>query len=168
MEYTDTNFPFRIGFGSTTNTGFGGAKPFGTPTPATATGLFGSTAATTNTGFGGGFGSTTAAGFGSTPSTTAGGFAKPFGATTTTAGSTGGLFGTAGATNTGFGTGGTIGFGNAASAQVPITGTSNPVFSATQEKDPTGSSMNHFQTISFMPAYQKFSLEVIWQYLISI
>jgi len=158
--YTDNYFD--LGFGSTTNTGFG--KPFGTTTPATGTGLFGSTPAATATGFGTGFGTAaaTTGAFGSTttPASTAGSFGKPFGATTTTAGATGGLFGTAPAANTGFGTGNAIGFGSSAGTDVPVTGTSNPVFSATQEKDPAGSSMNHFQTISMMPAYQKFSLEV--------
>ncbi|KAF8473419.1 nuclear protein 96-domain-containing protein [Kalaharituber pfeilii] len=145
------------GFGSTANTGFGTKPAFGSTT--TGTGLFGSTPSTTTSGFGA-FGSgTTTGGFGSTttPSTTAGTFGKPFGSTTTTAGSTGGLFSTAGPTTGGFGTGSTIGFGGATS--VPISGTSNPVFTPTQEKDPAGTSMNHFQTISFMPAYQKFSLE---------
>ncbi|KAI5809021.1 nuclear protein 96-domain-containing protein [Peziza echinospora] len=161
------------GFGTTTNTGFGaaantgfGPKPtFGTAAPATGTGLFGNTPAAATTGFGG-FGTNTAApgGFGNanattTPAATGGLYGKPFGTATSTAGTTGGLFNTAGPTNTAFGAGNPIGFGNAAATTAPLSGTSNPVFIATQEKDPAGTSMNHFQTISFMPAYQKFSLE---------
>lgn len=155
--------PKSIGFGSTNTF----SKPAFGQTPTTGSGLFGATpAATTTTGFGGGggfgAGTTTNTGFGATNSSTGtnGAFGNKFGAATTGAGTTGGIFGTAGTTNTGFGTGNQIGFGGAAGTEVPVTGTSNPVFAATQEKDPASSSTNHFQTISFMPAYQKFSLEV--------
>lgn len=164
------NMPVRAGFGTQNAASPFGAKPaFGAGTTAPATGgLFGSQPAQQqSSGFGGFGGSTGTPGgaFGSTANTgsTGGlfGAAKPFGATTS-ASTTGGLFGTAGA-STGFGTSGA--FGAAAnSGTVPATGTANPPFSAFIEKDPGGSSTNHFQTITFQAPYQKFSLEVSIQF----
>ncbi|RPA82684.1 hypothetical protein BJ508DRAFT_305288 [Ascobolus immersus RN42] len=153
------------GFGATNTASPFGAKPtFGSST--SGTGLFGSNTATTqpSTGFGAfGGGTTTSSGFGTTNTTGGGMFGKPaFGGTATSTGTTGGgLFGTAGG-STGFGTNtGTTGFGAAAAnaGPVPATGTATPEFSAFQEKDPAGSVVNHYQNITFMPAYQKASQE---------
>ena len=140
------------GFGGATNTAF--AKPaFGGTTAATGGTLF---AATAQTPFAGGFGQN---------ASNTGGFGlKGFGGAAAVAPQPGGIFNTAGATTGPFGTTaanpGAIAFGNAGGDNVPIAGTSNPPYTATQEKDPASSSMNHFQTITFMGPYQKHSLEV--------
>ena len=157
------------GFGQpAANTGgFGAAKPFGAPA-TTGGGLFGNTTATAGGGFGGGFGQPPAqtTGFGA-PAAAGGLFgAKPattgFGATAGT-----GLFGGGGGATTGTGFGAaanpaTPAFGQTAAGglQNPPNGTSNPAFEPYVEKDVATNAMNHFQTIAFMPAYQKFSLEV--------
>ena len=169
-----------LGFGSTNNnttSAFGANKPaFGATGAATGGGLFGSTTATAGgTGFGG-FGANTAntsTTFGGGNTTTGGGLfgqAKPtFGAAAPATGS--GLFGN-NAGNTGFGAGnttaptlfgaaqGTALGGNIAECQ----GTGSTPFNAVIEKEPnnnTGSNVNnHFQSISFMQPYQKYSFEV--------
>ena len=77
------------------------------------------------------------------------------------AGSTGGgLFGQANQNTTTSPFGGST-FGQSLSNQnpVPVTGTSQPPFEPFLEKDPTTNSTNHFQTISFLPAYRNASLE---------
>ncbi|KAI9373807.1 nuclear protein 96-domain-containing protein [Aspergillus egyptiacus] len=152
------------GFGTNTQTQgnslFGGGQKsaFGAGTGTTGGSLFGSGTSTTGGGFGG-FGSsggTGASGFGS-----GGGFgaAKPagtgFGSTT---GTTGG-FGTSG----GFGSTGS-GFGSATGtafqqAIPPSDGTGSTPFSPFTEKDATSSVMNHYQSISFMQPYSKYSFE---------
>jgi len=166
------NFYTSTGFGQNTTSTFGQAKPFGAAPTTTTGGLFGNNNNTATSGGFGGFGAnnnaaSTTTGFG-TPAATTGlfGASKPttgFGATTT-----GGLFGGGGgntATSTGFGatastTPATGGFGATAGAlQPPMNGTSNPSFEPYVEKDVATNAMNHFQTIAFMPAYQKFSLE---------
>lgn len=171
-----------LGFGANNNTAASpfGAKPaFGATNNAPTTGgLFGGTAANTNTGGGFGFGATqqqqpsNAFGGNNTAASGGGGLfgtAKPaFGAATTAAGATGGLFGAAGAQtggafgNTGANTG--IGGFGGASNQAPVSGTTNPPYLAYTEKEAQGNTTNHFQTIAFMPAYQKFSLEVSYYY----
>lgn len=175
-----------LGFGANNNTAASpfGAKPaFGATNNAPATGgLFGGTGANTNTGGGFGFGATqqqqpsNAFGVNNTAASGGGGLfgtAKPaFGAATTAAGATGGLFGAAGAQtggafgNTGANTG--IGGFGGASNQAPVSGTTNPPYLAYTEKEAQGNTTNHFQTIAFMPAYQKFSLEVSYHYICSM
>ncbi|MCJ1350132.1 MAG: Nuclear pore complex protein Nup98-Nup96 [Icmadophila ericetorum] len=163
-------------FGSNTGTSaFGANKPtFGAATNSTGVGLFGASTQTGGTGFGG---------FGSNNS--ASNTASPFGATNTGAG--GGIFGNTAnktsfgsTTNTGSGlfgggTGGGGGFGqtntqptglfgaaqgtalstNTADCQ----GTGSTPFQSFIEKDTPGGSNNHFQSVSFMQPYQKFSFE---------
>ncbi|EXJ95256.1 hypothetical protein A1O1_00376 [Capronia coronata CBS 617.96] len=165
------------GFGGTsTNTSgslFGSkpaSNPFGTSTTNTGGGLFGgANNATTNTGFGsstGGFGSTNNA-FGGT-NTGGSGFSfgnasanKPaFGS----AANTTPLFGQGGSGTTGaFGTSsafGSAGAGTALSSQPvpPPEGTAATPFAPTLEKDAAGQSSN-YQSINFMPPYQKYSFE---------
>ena len=160
-------------FGASSSTPFGSAnKPaFGGGT--TASSLFGGTTATA--------GGTTFGGFGSNPNNTTAG-------TTSAVGSGGGLFGNA--SKPAFGTGGTTGgglfgantggnafgqpsgatasaFGAPASTALGVStaecqGTGSTPFQAFTEKDgPSSNTMNHFQSISFMAPYQKFSFEVI-------
>lgn len=175
-SYSNISLP--LGFGANNNAAsspFGAAKPaFGaTNTPATG-GIFGNAAANTNTGGGFGFGANQqqqpSNAFGTNAATTGGlfGSSKPaFGTATTTAGTTGGLFGaTAGATGGGgvFGNAGAntgLGFG-ASGNQALVNGTTNPPYQAFTEKEAQGGTTNHFQTIAFMPAYAKYSLEVIF------
>ncbi|KAJ5679290.1 hypothetical protein N7462_007534 [Penicillium macrosclerotiorum] len=151
---------------------FGGqnrAGGFGTTNTSTTPSLFGGGAATNtaNTGFGtsGGFGSSTGGGFGSSAATnTAGGLfgnktAGGFGSTnTSTTGGfgTGGGFGSGAApTSTGFG-----GSGTAFQAGAPVCeGTGGTPFNAFTEKDSNSSATNHYQSISFMQPYSKFSFE---------
>ena len=168
--------PTGSGFGSSSSTPFGGNKPAFGSTTTTAGGLFGSTTATTGgTGFGGfGTNNTTtnsASPFGTNNSNSSGGglFGNPskpaFGTGTTTGGS---LFG-GGSSGNAFGpnnnqTGGAFGApqgtalgGNTAECQ----GTGSTPFQAWTEKDGPGSAQtNHFQSITFMPPYQKYSFEV--------
>jgi len=171
--------PKRIGFGSNTTTakGFSSRPAFGgTGTTSTGGGLFGNTntTATTNTGFGGfGSGNTTSA-FGGGSSSAGGGLFggnKPatagFGASNTNTGA--GLFG-GGNASAGFGsndavatTGNSLfgGNGTALGGTVPeCPGTGGTAFQAFQEKESNSSLNNHFQTITFMSPYQKYSLEV--------
>lgn len=172
-----------LGFGANSNTTASpfGAKPaFGATSNAPATGgLFGGTAANTNAGGGFGFGATqqqqpsNAFGVNNTAASGGGGLfgtAKPaFGAATTATGAAGGLFGAAGAQTGGaFGNAGAnagIGGFGGASNQAPVSGTTNPPYLAYTEKEAQGNTTNHFQTIAFMPAYQKFSLEVSYHYI---
>ncbi|PWW77905.1 hypothetical protein C7212DRAFT_350849 [Tuber magnatum] len=146
------------GFGQPATTGFGNTGG-GFGQQQNTSNAFGA-ATTTNTGFGGTSGAlwnTAAAGGGGLF-----GNSKPaFGPTTTTAGAAGGLFGTANS-GTGGAFGGTantgIGF-SSGTAQVPLTGTANPPYTAFTEKEAQGGTTNHFQTIAFMPAYKNWSLE---------
>jgi nuclear pore complex protein Nup98-Nup96 len=155
---------FTTGFGTAQNSGFGAKPAFGAPATSTGSGLFGSTT-TTNTGSGfGGFGSannTTSSPFGST--NTGGGLfgstAKPaFGATNTTTTPFGG------GTSTGFGstTSAFGGTGNALGGPVgECQGTGAVPFTPYIEKEPnsTTNQQNAFQSIVFLPPYQKFSPE---------
>lgn len=150
----NTASPFsanRTGFGNTTNTTSGG-------------GLFGSNTATSgpSTGFGG-FGSNT-----NNANTSGGIFGaanKPaFGAQNN---SSGGLFGGGTGGNTfGQSNQSTSGFGNSlgnalGTNTTECQGTGNVPFQAFSEKDPAaGSVNNHYQTVSCMPAYKNFSVEV--------
>ena len=97
------------------------------------------------------------------------GTAKPaFGNTATTGTSGSSLFGNAGSTNTGFGSSGTaIGgaFGAGAStalgaANAECQGSGAVTFQVFIEKEGNTSQINHFQTISVMQPYQRFSFEV--------
>ncbi|KAJ5221594.1 uncharacterized protein N7469_010481 [Penicillium citrinum] len=175
---TSSSFGTGGGFGANTqnNSGslFGGqnrTSGFGSTNNNTGGSLFGST---TNTGNAGGFGSSTGGGFGSgttggfgssaTNTNTGGGLfgankpAGGFGSTGTTGGfgssNTGGAFGSS--TNTGFGGGGTA---LAGGALPPCDGTGSTPFNAFTEKDTNSSVMNHYQSISFMQPYNKYSFE---------
>ncbi|MCJ1472218.1 Nuclear pore complex protein Nup98-Nup96 [Lambiella insularis] len=165
------------GFGASTSTPFGGAKPAFGSTSTGGGGLFGS--GNTTTGGSGGFG-----GFGANTSNTTNN-ASPFGSGNTTGG---GLFGNA--SKPAFGTGSTGGglFGNANSgtsfgqgntqtpslfgappstalqstnANVECVGTGSTPFQPFTEKDAPGSgaTTNHYQSISCMQPYLKFSFE---------
>ncbi|KAJ8101543.1 nuclear protein 96-domain-containing protein [Lipomyces tetrasporus] len=158
-------------FGQNTNqsSGFGGFGNASRPTFGSSStgfggsgGLFGSSNTTQNTtstfGSGGGFGS----------NTNAAANTSPFGQTNTASTGTG-LFGSAakpasafggfGSTNTNTGTTNT-GFGSGFGASVGTTnqGTTIP-FEPVQEKEASSNVTNVFQSISCMPAYQKFSFE---------
>lgn len=152
-----------IGFGSNANPGsslFGASKsPFGT-TGNTNTGgsLFGSGNNTSS--FGTGFGS--GGGFGSNNNT--GGSLFGGGNTSSGFGSNTGssLFGGGGSTGFGSSTGG-FGSGSGTAlggALPPAEGTANPPFSPFTEKDPNSSVTNHFQCVSAMGPYSKYSFEV--------
>ncbi|KAI9700010.1 MAG: Nuclear pore complex protein Nup98-Nup96 [Candelina mexicana] len=158
-------------FGTTNNqtTPFGASKPFGTNTTSSGGSLFGGQTATAGS-------SPSFAGFGNNNNTT--NTSSPFGAASTggslfgnnkpafgsnTGNTSGTLFG---GTNTGaFGTNTTTGgaFGSPAStalggANPQSDGTGSTPFQAFTEKD-VGNQTNHFQSITFMQPYQKFSFE---------
>lgn len=177
-----TNVSSPTGFGTNQGSSPFGAKPaFGGATTSGG-GLFGSNTSTagTSTGFGG-FGSTNnntnpTSAFGSSPSNTGGGLfgnaaSKPaFGASTT---SGGGLFGGG---NNAFGSTNnqtTSVFGAPPSTalggnNLECQGTGSTPFQAYTEKEGAGSSQtNHFQSISFMAPYSKFSFEVSSSNLLS-
>ncbi|KAI9842624.1 MAG: hypothetical protein M1838_003058 [Thelocarpon superellum] len=163
-----------FGTGAVTNNA---PSAFGSTPASTGGGIFGGTPSTATTGGGfGGFGNNNAQnaspfGGGTSGGGLFGGASKPaFGGT---AGSTTGtgLFGNAGASS-GFGggtgtTGGTAltgAFGAPAStalggANVQCEGTGSTAFQPFIEKDTGTNQTNHFQTISFMQPYQRFSLE---------
>jgi len=146
----------------------GAPKPFG-QTTTSGGGLFGNNTATagSSTGFGG---------FGTNSNTT--NTSSPFGGGNTggglfgnsankpafgTGGSSGGLFGAAGFGTTN--TQPTSAFGSPASTALssvnPQTdGTGSTPFQATTERESGSAQTNHFQSISFMQPYQKFSFEV--------
>lgn len=132
-------------FGGNTSTGtggFGSGGGFGSANTGTG-GAFG-TPANTNTGGGSLFGKTTPS-FGS-GSTTAGGFGSggAFGSTNNTP------------TNTGFGASGTaFNQGSLPTCQ----GTGSTPFTPFTEKDQNSTATNHYQSISFMQPYDKFSFE---------
>ncbi|KIW77684.1 hypothetical protein Z517_07516 [Fonsecaea pedrosoi CBS 271.37] len=168
------------GFGSNTNTstGFGGntntsgslfgnkpaSNPFGSTTTNTTGGLFGSSNTNTGFGSGSGFGSTNNA-FGNNTggsSFSFGSASKPaFGSGTNStpmfgqggAGTTGGF----GSTSSPFGAAGS---GTALSNQPvpPSEGTASTPYAPTLEKEAAGLSSN-YQSINFMPPYQKYSFE---------
>ncbi|KAL6717420.1 hypothetical protein ACLMJK_005335 [Lecanora helva] len=157
------------GFGSNTsnNSAFGQNRPaFGAAnsTSSGGGGLFGG--GTTTTGTSGGFG-----GFGNNNNNASGGgifgqsAQKPaFGSGT----SSGGLFGS-GNTSGGFGQtnnqtssafGAPMSSALGQNSNAECTGTGSTPFSAYTEKEgPASNTTNHFQSISFMPPYQKFSFE---------
>ncbi|MCJ1432977.1 Nuclear pore complex protein Nup98-Nup96 [Xylographa pallens] len=150
------------GFG-TSSTAFGTSKPaFGSTSSST---LFGGTAAPTGGSAFGGFGAnnstTTSNAFGG--ASTAGGFNKPTFGTGT---STGGIFGAAPSSGGGFGQGtsqpanpfGAPPSTALGSNNTDCAGTGGTPFTPVTEKDGT-TLTNHFQTITFMPPYLKFSLE---------
>lgn len=163
-------------FGSnTTASAFGANKPtFGNTANTSGGGLFGSSTQTGGTGFGG-FGSNnatnTASPFGATNTGTGGGIFgstanKPaFGSNTNTGG---GLFGSGTGGGGAFGQTNTQSTGLFGAAQgtalstntADCQGTGSTPFQPFIEKDTPGGSNNHFQSISFMQPYQKFSFEV--------
>ncbi|KAI9683831.1 MAG: hypothetical protein M1829_004165 [Trizodia sp. TS-e1964] len=166
------------GFGAAnTNTSspFGAPKPFGATNTTSSGSLFGSNTATAGTSSGfGGFGannsntgiSTTFGGGNSLAPGPFGTNPKPAfgsGAGTTTGSS---LFGTGGVSN--FGTNNasttTNGFGAGAGTALgagnyQTDGTHSTPFQAFTEKEANGTVTNHYQNISFIPPYQKFSTE---------
>ncbi|KAL4908180.1 nuclear protein 96-domain-containing protein [Aspergillus multicolor] len=166
-----SSFGTGTGFGTSSGGGFGSNNQTGSAFGAQKTGfgsstggsMFGSNNATTTTssGFGGGgFGSTsTGGGFGSsnTGNTLFG--SKPagggFGSTTGT--------GTGFGAGTGFGSSGGSGFGGAGTAfqqgVPPCEGTGSTPFSAYTEKDAASTTMNHYQSVSMMQPYNKYSFE---------
>jgi nuclear pore complex protein Nup98-Nup96 len=121
-----------FGAGATTAGGFGTGGGFGASN-------------TTNTG-GGLFGANKTGGFGATNNTTTGGFGS---------GATGGFGAGAGTASTGFGAGGTAFQG----ALPTCEGTSGTPFNPFTEKDTNTSATNHYQSISFMQPYSKWSFE---------
>lgn len=139
------------GFGTNTNTGQNLFGANTTPNTGTTSG-FGST----------GFGSTTGGttGFGSSTNPSTGGI---FGNKGTGFGTsnTGGTFGPSG--TTGFGTGAaTTGFGGTGTAfqgAQTCEGTGGTPFNPFTEKDQNSTATNHYQSISFMQPYSKFSFE---------
>ena len=140
------------GFGSTNPTG---GSLFGTSgTPNTS---FGSSAFGTGNTFGSNTNNTTTGG-----SLFGGNQSSGFGST----GQSNTLFGGGGTGGgSGFGSTGGTGFGGATSTALggtvpPAEGTANPPFSPFTEKDTGSSVMNHFQSISLMAPYQKYSFEV--------
>ena len=161
-KLTESTITVSGGFGANNSTPFGQNRPaFGASTTSSGTGLFGGGTATagTTTGFGG-FGST------ANNNNTSGG--SLFGSTQKPAfggGNTGGgLFGSAspafGSTNqqtSAFGTpiSSALGTNNA-----ECQGTGSTPFQAYTEKEGTGNTNNHFQSISFMAPYKNFSFEV--------
>ncbi|EPS33451.1 hypothetical protein PDE_08413 [Penicillium oxalicum 114-2] len=160
------------GFGANNQSSslFGGAQNnrpggFGTNTN-TGQSLFGSTTPNTGSGFGAGtgFGSTptTTSGFGGSANTNTGLFGANKPATGFGTSSTGGA-GFGSSTTTGFGTGAaTAGFGGTGTAfqgTQTCEGTGSTPFSAFTEKDQSSNATNHYQSISFMQPYSKFSFE---------
>ncbi|CAI6324982.1 unnamed protein product [Periconia digitata] len=159
------------GFGANNNTTTSfGSKPFG----STGNNMFGGSGGNSSTfgGFGASSNSSTTPAFGG-GSNSGGLFGqnKPaFGASTTNTGSS--LFGGGNNTNTGggFGTNTSTGFGasntgggfgaNNANAPAANNGTGSTPFQAIQEKE-AGTANNNvqYQTITFQPPYQNFSLE---------
>ncbi|CAG8507664.1 2125_t:CDS:10 [Ambispora gerdemannii] len=115
------------------NTGFG---TFGAPSSAPGTGGFGA---------GGGFGTAPSTSSSTTPS-------FGFGAASTPQPTGGSLFGSGN-------TFGTLG-GTPSTAVVPATGTANPPYTSTTEKDAPAGVTNHFHSISAMAAYKNFSFDV--------
>ncbi|OJJ40627.1 hypothetical protein ASPWEDRAFT_101797 [Aspergillus wentii DTO 134E9] len=175
---TSSSFGSGGGFGSGTqnnqsNSLFGGqnrtGSGFGTSTSGGGS-LFGggtSTAGGTGFGGGGGFGGSTGStgGFGSTGTGTGGGLfgSKPatggFGSPAGTTGTTGGFGSTAGGGgfgSTGFGGGTGTAFQQAVP---PCEGTGSTPFNPFTEKDGNSTVTNHYQSISFMQPYSKYSFE---------
>ncbi|KAK9368572.1 nuclear protein 96-domain-containing protein [Lipomyces kononenkoae] len=157
-----------FGQGTNQSTGFGGFGNANRPTFGSSTtgfgggGLFGSSNTTQNTtspfGSGGAFGSTN----------TAAASTSPFGQTNTASSGTG-LFGSAakpasafggfGSNNTAAVTATNTGFGGGFGASVGTTNQGTASFEPVQEKEASSNLTNVFQSITCMPAYQKFSFE---------
>ncbi|EEP80237.1 predicted protein [Uncinocarpus reesii 1704] len=139
---------------------FGGQnKGFGTTATTTGGGMFGQ--GTSAFGGGNAFGTGAAFGNTATPATNTGMFSNTqtagFG-TGTQQGSS--IFGGGSSGGTGFGSGTGFGTGTALSGNVPPpSGTANPPFNAYEEKEPSSSVTCHYQSISCMPPYQKYSFE---------
>ena len=146
------------GFGANTSNSspFGQSKPaFGAATSSPS--LFGGGTATSNNTFGG-FGGASTGGFGAASNSAFGSSSKPaFGASTSNnlfGGSTSNpAFGGTTQPATGFGSGSPF------SSNQQNNGTGTTPFSPHTEKEPNSAQSNTFQTISAMPAYNKYSLD---------
>lgn len=156
------------GFGANNNSNttslFGNNKPaFGAAPASTSGGMFGGTQTATTGGFGG-------SAFGQSNANQSSGFSfgqKPggFGSTSNAPGTS--LFGGGNSSTTPFGQGSntnTFGAGTALqnSAVPPSEGTGSTAFAPHIEKDSgaAGAPTNHYQSITFMQPYQKYSFEV--------
>ncbi|GKZ89861.1 hypothetical protein AnigIFM59636_001108 [Aspergillus niger] len=143
------------GFGTGTSTGGG---LFGSGTATAGGSGFGGFGSSSNTG--GGFGST-GTGTGAAASTGGGLFGNKTGGFGSSTG-TGGAFGTSGGTGgfgstpSGFGSGTGTAFQQAIP---PSDGTGSTPFSPFTEKDGNTTGMNHYQSITFMAPYSKYSFE---------
>ncbi|RAL17550.1 nucleoporin family protein [Aspergillus homomorphus CBS 101889] len=169
---TSSSFGSGGGFGTNNQTQgnslFGTSKPsgFGTTQPSGTGSLFGSNATSTagNSGFGG-FGSpanTGSSGFGGSTGGGLFGANKTTGGFGNTTGTTG--FGTSGGSTGGFGGGVAPAFGGGSGtafgqAVPPSDGTGSTPFSPFTEKDAASSVTNHYQSITFMQPYSKYSFE---------
>ncbi|KAK7696147.1 hypothetical protein QCA50_000798 [Cerrena zonata] len=145
------------GFGSTpaANTG---TSMFGQPKPAGGFGGFGGGTTSGTSAFGGGGGTSA---FGAANTGTGTGLFGSSTANTSTGsafgGGSGGLFGGA-KTASAFGT--TTTTTNTSDSVPPVTtGTSNPIWGAFDEKDPSANTILHYQSISCMPSYRGTSFE---------
>ena len=168
----------KVGFGANTSSAFGAPRAFGQPT-TTSGSIFGNTATTVGTTgqfppFGGNTGNNaqqqpTSSSFGGGASTNTGSSIfggankSAFGGSGTTGGSifgtSGGGFGTSSNATTGaFGAPASSALGAAATLQSEGTGSSP--FHAFTEKETGNSQTTHYQSISFMQPYQKYSFEV--------
>ncbi|KIW90195.1 uncharacterized protein Z519_08838 [Cladophialophora bantiana CBS 173.52] len=159
------------GFGGNTNTSgslFGNkpaSNPFGSTTTNTGGGIFGSSNTNTGFGSGGGFGSTNNA-FGSNTGGTGFSFGSASKPTFGSSNNSTPLFGQGGAGTTGgFGSTTSSPFGAAGSGTAlgnqpvaPSEGTASTPYAPTLEKEAAGLSSN-YQSINFMPPYQKYSFE---------
>lgn len=151
-----------VGFGSTQNQSGGlfgnqNRTGFGTTTTTSSGSLFGGGTATSGgTGFGG-FGSTSnTGGFGSTGTTGGGLFGNKTGGFGSTTGTS--TFGTGG----GFGTTSAFGGGAGSAFNQPVPpceGTGSTPFNPVTEKDSGSNITNHYQSITFMQPYSKYSFE---------
>jgi nuclear pore complex protein Nup98-Nup96 len=145
------------GFGSNpTSSPFGQNKPAFGSTSTSGGGLFGGGTATSGSGFGGfGQSQSSTGGFGGTPAAGFGANKPAFGGSSGTglfAGGSTGFGSSTPASNTAFGSGSPFGGGQ-------NNGTGSAPFAPHIEKEPNSTGSNAYQSISAIPAYQKFSLE---------
>ncbi|KIJ33513.1 hypothetical protein M422DRAFT_35429 [Sphaerobolus stellatus SS14] len=146
-----SNTPSTGGFGAfanpTANSAFGQPKPAfgstGTSTFGAQPSAFGSTSGTNAFGGGSAFGGTSGSAFGQTS-------AQP---QQSAFGSGNSLFKPQG---TGFGSTALV---TSSTSAVPTTGTANPPYQETQERDANSNAVSHYQSITCMPAYKNASFE---------
>ncbi|KAJ3775689.1 nucleoporin autopeptidase-domain-containing protein [Lentinula raphanica] len=153
--------PMFGGLGGSNNTGGSGFGAFGGATNQASTNTgsaFGSTKPATGFGAFGGGGGTGAFGtgtstFGNAGQTTTNAFSQPAGTSAFGGGTGGSIFGQPKATTSAFGT-------TTTNATVPVsTGSSNPPYATTPEKDSNANVTLQYQSISCMPAYAGTSFE---------